>query len=118
MTEVDTAAGAFSLASLYTVAADSGLGITGLTTVDATKALLDTQMTITAADLFAVNDSLGNITLTINADAAKDTLNLAGWAKGATASGYDSYSITGNFDAVVGNEIYTVKVTTGVVVTA
>ncbi|MDD3055706.1 MAG: hypothetical protein PHE16_07460 [Aliarcobacter sp.] len=117
VSEVDVTGLAFSLTDLGSLA-----GITGLTTIDATTDLVNnTAITITAANLFAANDTLGDILLTINADATKDTLDLTGWAinnSGVAVAGYQSYSITGNFDGAAGNETYTVKVTDGVVVTA
>jgi hypothetical protein len=83
---------------------------TGLTTIDASEAG-DAAMTITAADIFAANDSTGDISLTVTGtNGGADTLSLVGgWA--LNGMNPNAYQITGDFDGIAGDETYTVNVT-------
>jgi len=93
-------------------------GITGLTTIDAATDGVATAMTITAADLFAANDGVSNVSLTIDATIAEDTLSLIGWTGGANDSGgagYTAYTIGSVGDG--GDDTYTVNVTNDTAVT-
>ena len=101
ITEVITDATSFDLSILP-------MDVTGLTTINATTAT-DTAMTLTAADLFAANDGLGDLAFDITGTSTgSDSLSLSGWTE---VSANSQYTITGNFDNVAGDETYTVNVT-------
>lgn len=84
--------------------------ITGLTTIDATDTT-DTAISLTVADLFAVNDTAGNLVFTLTGtNGGGDTVDLTGWTDN-TANVAGQYTKTGNFDGVDGDETYTINVT-------
>jgi hypothetical protein len=76
-------------------------------------------MTLTAADLFAVNDGLGDLSFTVTGTPSlDDTLNLSAAEGWATSDGGSSYTATGNFDGVDGDETYTINVSNTNVIVA
>jgi hypothetical protein len=86
---------------------------TGLTAIDASEAG-DAGMTITAADIFAANDSTGDLTLTVTGSVmGNDVLDLStGIEVWSTADGGATYTATGNFDSnMADTETYTINVT-------
>jgi hypothetical protein len=85
---------------------------TGLTTINASEAG-NTAMTITAADIFAANDTTGDLTFNVTGtDGGSDTLDLSEGAESwSTADSGSTYTATGNFDGVAGNETYTINIT-------
>ena len=85
---------------------------TGLTAIDASEAG-NAVMTITAADIFAANDSTGDIAFAVTGtNAAGDTLDLSTGAESwSTADEGATYTATDNFDGIAGNETYTITTT-------
>ena len=99
-------AGSYDLANLST-------DVTGLEEIDASEGN-DVNISLTAADLFAANDSTGSLSFSVVGTAnGNDTLNLSGWTE---VTENTQYTITGNFDGVDGDETYTVNVTGDVMV--
>ncbi|MDY0232567.1 MAG: hypothetical protein RBS11_00925, partial [Sulfurimonas sp.] len=72
------------------------------------------SLSLTAQDLFAASDKVGNLSFTVRGD-ANDTVTLSGWIKNGNTN---YYSTTGNFDGVAGDEIYKVNVIDAAVVIA
>lgn len=84
--------------------------ITGLTTIDATDTT-NTAISLTAADLFALNDTAGDLVFTLTGtNGGGDTVDLTGWTDN-TATVPGQYTKTGNFDGQAGDETYTINVT-------
>ena len=72
------------------------------------------SLSLTAQDLFAASDKVGNLSFTVRGD-ANDTVTLSGWIKNGNTN---SYTTTGNFDGMFGDETYTVNVINVAVVIA
>ena len=72
------------------------------------------SLSLTAQDLFAASDKTGDLSFTVRGD-ANDTVTLSGWIKNGNTN---SYTTTGNFDGMFGDETYTVNVINVAVVIA
>ena len=85
---------------------------TGLTTIDASEAG-NAAMTITAADIFSANDGTGDLTFNVTGtNGGGDTLDLStGSESWSTNDGGATYTATGNFDGIAGDETYTINIT-------
>jgi len=83
-----------------------------LTTIDASEAG-NAAMTITAADIFSANDGTGDLTFNVTGtNGGGDTLVLsAGSESWSTNDGGATYTATGNFDGIAGEETYTINIT-------
>jgi hypothetical protein len=128
LTSIDTATSGVITVATTTVGANAGYDLTtdlaadgstdltnftGLTTIDASEAG-NAAMTITAADIFAANDATGDIE-TFNVTGTNgggDTLDLStGSESWSTDNGGATYTATGNFDGIAGEETYTITIT-------
>jgi hypothetical protein len=110
-TEIDTNAAYDLTLDLAANGSTSLANFTGLTTIDASAAG-NAAMTITAADIFGSQDTTGNLTLNITGtDGGGDTLDLSEAESWSTSDGGSTYTATGNFDGVAGNETYTINIT-------
>ena len=85
---------------------------TGLTTIDASESG-NAAMTITADDIFNANDATGDLTFNVTGtNGGGDTLVLsAGSESWSTNDGGATYTATGNFDGIAGEETYTINIT-------
>ena len=116
ITVATTFLGADSAYDLTTDLAANGAtdltNFTGLTKIDA-SGVGDAAMTITASDIFAANDVTGDIAFAVTGtNGAGDTLDLSTGAESwSTADGGATYTATGNFDGLAGNETYTITIT-------
>lgn len=87
-------------------------GLKNLTSLDVTANTNgDSTISLTAADIFAANDNTGDLTFDITGtNGGSDTVELS-TAEGWTDQGGGTYTVTGNFDGVAGNETYTLNLT-------
>lgn len=87
-------------------------GLKNLTSLDVTaNSHGDSTISLTATDIFAANDNTGDLTFAITGtNGAGDTVELS-TAEGWTDQGGGTYTVTGNFDGVAGNETYTLNLT-------
>ena len=127
LTSIDTATIGVITVQTTTIGANAGYDLTldlatngttdlsnftGLTTIDASGAG-NAAMTVTAADIFAANDSTGNIAFAFTGtNGGGDTLDFStGVENWSTADSGATYTATGNFDGIAGDETYTITTT-------